>query len=56
MHSPRSMIGTGLVAKLDIRVKCIHRCSAGFPWATGRLGPLPVIMLSVLIGTPIVVD
>jgi hypothetical protein len=50
------MIGTGLVAKLDIRVKCIHRCSAGFPWTTtGSSALLSVIMLSVLIGTPIVV-
>src|SRR4029450_6186095 len=52
--SPRSMIGTGLVAKPDIRVKCIHRCSAALLCATGGVELSSVIMLSV-IGTPIVV-
>jgi hypothetical protein len=51
--SPLSMIGTGRVAKLDIRVKCIHRCSAALLWA-GVVVLSSVIMLSV-IGTPIVV-
>jgi hypothetical protein len=43
------MVGTGLLAKLDIRVKCIHRCSAALPEATDVASSL-LIMLDVLIG------
>src|SRR5215212_8757932 len=50
--SPRSIVGTGLSAKLDIRVKCIHRCSAAFPEASG-FASLLLIVLGVLIGYPI---
>jgi hypothetical protein len=46
------MVGTGLLAKLDIRVKCIHRCSAALPEATDVASSF-LIMLDVLIGFPI---
>jgi hypothetical protein len=48
--SPRSIVGTGLLAKLDIRVKCIQRCSAAFPEATDGISLLSLVMLGVLIG------
>ena len=51
--SPRSIVGTGLLVKLDIRVKCIHRCSAALPEATNAVSLLLLIMLGVLIGYPL---